>query len=115
MWITSAEDVARLTAAWYHDATALWRDRLRTLAEAIRLANAAVAAFTKVLACEVATHNVSANLVALYFLDRQSVRQLYPDEDHMQATVSGGPLPIPCRVLGRRVVRSVRHGQDPGS
>jgi 2-hydroxycyclohexanecarboxyl-CoA dehydrogenase len=66
---------------------------------AYAVAKAGVAAFTKILAREMAEHNVTVNSVVPFFVDTPMLRRQIPTEEAMAKTMQEGPLANPMRVV----------------
>jgi 2-hydroxycyclohexanecarboxyl-CoA dehydrogenase len=66
---------------------------------AYAVSKAALAAFTTILAREVAEHNVTVNSVAPFFVYTPMLRRQIPSEEAMAKTMREGPLSNPMRVV----------------
>jgi len=63
------------------------------------VAKAATAAFTKILARELAASNVTVNTVIPFFVDTPMLRKQFPTEAQLNAQMQEGPLANPMHVV----------------
>jgi 2-hydroxycyclohexanecarboxyl-CoA dehydrogenase len=73
--------------------------RLSAGGGAYAVSKAAVAAFTKILAREVAEHHVTVNSIAPFFVDTPMLRRQFPTDQAMERVMLEGPLANPMHVV----------------
>ncbi len=73
--------------------------RLAAGGGAYAVAKAAIAAFTKILAREVAADNITVNAVIPFFVDTPMLRKQFPSDEQLAAQMQEGPLANPMHVV----------------
>jgi len=73
--------------------------RLASGGGAYAVAKAAIAAFTKILAREVASAQVTVNAVIPFFVDTPMLRKQFPSDEELAAQMRDGPLANPMHVV----------------
>jgi NAD(P)-dependent dehydrogenase (short-subunit alcohol dehydrogenase family) len=66
---------------------------------AYAVSKAAIAAFTKILAREVASRHVTVNSIVPFFVDTPMLRRQFPDDESLTAQMRNGPLANPMHVV----------------